>query len=71
MAANYDNEKASATGFDNVAVGEKDAVRGHSIISLKEESLEHAYDGENQEHAESFWQAVKDHPMACAWAFSK
>lgn len=60
---------AEKTGFDQQVDYEKDAVRAHSTISMKEEVMEIAYDGENKEHQETFWDAVKGNPMACMWAF--
>lgn len=29
-----------------------------------------AYDGENYEHSQGLWSAVKSHPMAAFWAFT-
>ena len=29
-----------------------------------------AYDGENYEHSQGLWAAVKSHPMAAFWAFT-
>lgn len=31
--------------------------------------MNEAFEGENREHDESIWAAVKSHPMACLWAF--
>jgi hypothetical protein len=31
--------------------------------------MNNAYEAENREHEMGLWEAVKDHPMACFWAF--
>lgn len=31
--------------------------------------MNNAVDAENREHEMGLWEAVKDHPMACFWAF--
>ncbi|GAM91214.1 hypothetical protein ANO11243_092610 [Dothideomycetidae sp. 11243] len=33
------------------------------------EFMNDAFDGENHEHSQTTWAAVKAHPMACMWAF--
>lgn len=41
----------------------------HSEVLVDKELMTNAFDGENREHEETVWQAVKSHPMACFWAF--
>jgi MFS transporter, SP family, general alpha glucoside:H+ symporter len=41
----------------------------HSEVLVDKDLMLHAYEGENAEHEEGLWQAAKDHPMACLWAF--
>lgn len=40
----------------------------HEVLSEKE-LLAASYEAENREHEMGLWEAVKDHPMACFWAF--
>ncbi|KAF2153692.1 general substrate transporter [Myriangium duriaei CBS 260.36] len=53
-----------------------DQVKGHHADVLHDEVLNSAelmndaFDGENHEHGQTAWQAAKQHPMACLWAFT-
>ncbi|KAL9097842.1 MAG: hypothetical protein Q9165_000168 [Trypethelium subeluteriae] len=40
-----------------------------SEILVNRDLMSNAFDGENREHETGTWQAVKEHPMACFWAF--
>ncbi|KXH26311.1 hypothetical protein CSIM01_03689 [Colletotrichum simmondsii] len=59
---------------DNVFVDEKvgDAhhidAAGNKTLS-DADLMNDAFDGENEEHNQGLWQAVKTHPKACFWAF--
>lgn len=42
----------------------------HDEVLTNELTMNDAFDGENYEHNQTFWQAVKAHPKACFWAFT-
>lgn len=42
---------------------------GHSGVVINPDLMNDAVDGENREHEEGLWAAVKSHPWACLWAF--
>ena len=46
---------------------EKDVY--HSEVLVDKDLMNDAFQGENKEHEQSMWQAVKTHKMACFWAF--
>lgn len=46
---------------------EKDVY--HSEVLVDKDLMNDAFQGENEEHEQSMWQAVKTHKMACFWAF--
>lgn len=52
-------------------MGEKQAVVGHDeLVSSSDPSLmNEAFDGEHMEHQTTAWEAMKQHPAACFWAF--
>lgn len=59
---------------DNVFVDEKvgdahhiDAAGNKTLADA--DLMNDAFDGENEEHNQGLWQAVKTHPKACFWAF--
>ncbi|KAA8618748.1 AraJ Arabinose efflux permease [Pyrenophora tritici-repentis] len=41
----------------------------HADILVDKELMTDAQNAENREHEMTLWEAVKDHPMACFWAF--
>ena len=41
----------------------------HSEVLVDKDLMSDAFQGENNEHEMSMWQAVKSHKMACFWAF--
>ena len=41
----------------------------HSDVLGNKGLMEDAVDGENREHAQTLWEAAKEHPKACVWAF--
>jgi len=45
------------------------SVGQHSEILVDKELMTDAQNAENREHEMTLWEAVKDHPMACFWAF--
>jgi SP family general alpha glucoside:H+ symporter-like MFS transporter len=60
------NEKHDAT-LD--AELNKEGVQHHETLSDKD-LMANAFEAENREHEMGLWEAVKDHPMACFWAFT-
>lgn len=46
---------------------EKDTLR--SEILVNKDLMTDAFQGEDSEHNQTLWQAVKSHKMACFWAF--
>ena len=46
---------------------EKDTL--HSEILVNKDLMTDAFQGEDAEHDQTLWQAVKSHKMACFWAF--
>ncbi|KAK2740267.1 maltose permease [Colletotrichum kahawae] len=41
----------------------------NSKVLADSDLMNDAFDGENQEHQQGLWEAVKSHPKACFWAF--
>lgn len=41
----------------------------HSKVLGDELAMNDAFEGENAEHEQTLWSAVKSHPKACFWAF--
>jgi len=41
----------------------------HSEVLEDKGLMNEAFQGENAEHEMTLWQAAKNHPMACMWAF--
>ncbi|KAH7084589.1 maltose permease MAL61 [Paraphoma chrysanthemicola] len=69
MSLNPDS-KHDAVHQDNInpPVNEKTIHNQPAILSDKD-LMNNAYEAENREHEMGLWEAVKDHPMACFWAF--
>ncbi|KAJ5682093.1 uncharacterized protein N7477_002033 [Penicillium maclennaniae] len=42
----------------------------HSEVLVNADLMNDAFDGENREHQMGVWQAAKQHPWACFWAFT-
>ncbi|KAJ6104766.1 hypothetical protein N7523_011086 [Penicillium sp. IBT 18751x] len=42
----------------------------HSEVLVNSDLMNDAFDGENREHQMGVWQAAKQHPWACFWAFT-
>ena len=40
-----------------------------SAILVNQDLMISAFDGENREHEMGLWESIKEHPMACFWAF--
>ena len=47
----------------------REKVVHDSTVLVDSDLMTSAFDGENAEHEETVWQAVKSHPTACFWAF--
>lgn len=45
------------------------SITQQSEILVDKELMTDAQNAENREHEMTLWEAVKDHPMACFWAF--
>jgi SP family general alpha glucoside:H+ symporter-like MFS transporter len=49
-------------------------LKKHSVMQsdvlIDPNLMSSAYDGENYEHSQGLWTAVKSHPMAAFWAFT-
>ncbi|KAI9662970.1 MAG: hypothetical protein M1821_008017 [Bathelium mastoideum] len=64
------NEKHGTTEVDMV---DKDVLQEKNIhnseVLVDQDLMTSAFDGENREHEMGLWEAVKQHPMACFWAF--
>lgn len=41
----------------------------HSEILVNADLMNDAIQGENRDHEMGMWEAVKNYPMACLWAF--
>ncbi|KAJ4369830.1 hypothetical protein N0V83_005594 [Neocucurbitaria cava] len=65
------DSKHDATHVDHAADPEKiHEQRGHQPgIFTDKDLMTNAFEAENREHEMTLWAAVKDHPMACFWAF--
>lgn len=61
--------KKDASQFDKVdtEIQEKN-VHPNEVLSDKD-LMTDAFEAEKREHEMGLWEAVKDHPMACFWAF--
>jgi SP family general alpha glucoside:H+ symporter-like MFS transporter len=61
--------KNEVTHVDNVdhAMQEKDF--GHPEVLSEKDIMDNAFEAEKREHDMGLWEAVKDHPVACFWAF--
>lgn len=61
----------SESPISSKEMGEKQAAVGHDeLVSSSDPSLmNEAFDGEHIEHQTTAWEAVKQHPWACFWAF--
>jgi SP family general alpha glucoside:H+ symporter-like MFS transporter len=62
------DSKHDPTHVDNEKIGEKDAHHQAEVLDDKDLMVD-AFAAENREHEMTLWEAVKDHPMACFWAF--
>lgn len=54
---------------DHHEVAYKEKAVHDSDVLVNQDLMSNAFDGENREHEETLWHAVKTHPMACFWAF--
>lgn len=61
MSSNIKDEKRDPEFLEQ-------GVIHHEALSEKE-IMNASYDAENREHEMGIWEAVKDHPWACFWAF--
>lgn len=59
----------SATAEDVDVKELKEHNAYNSDVLVDKDLMVGAYDAENKEHEQTFWQAIKSHPMACLWAF--
>lgn len=41
----------------------------HAEVLKEPEMMAGAYEAENREHQQGLWNAIKENPMACFWAF--
>ena len=61
------------TKYDEKATGDvmrEKSIGGHHAEILENKDLmTDAQNAEAREHEMGLWEAVKDHPMACFWAF--
>jgi MFS transporter, SP family, general alpha glucoside:H+ symporter len=62
-----ESRDAHNSGSDVEDLKEKDVY--HTEVLTSSELMHEAFAGENREHEQGIWQATKDHPMACFWAF--
>jgi SP family general alpha glucoside:H+ symporter-like MFS transporter len=62
--------KHNATHVDAVGddIREKDYHHQAEVLDDKE-LMTDAQNAETRDHEMTMWQAIKDHPMACFWAF--
>ncbi|KAK1998620.1 alpha glucoside transporter [Colletotrichum falcatum] len=59
-------------GTDHVEEKHADVYRGNASNSkalADADFMNDAFDGENEEHKQDLWKAIKTHPKACLWAF--
>ena len=48
---------------------EKNDNAVHSEVLVNPDFMNDAFQGENREHEMGLWEAAKNYPMACMWAF--
>jgi SP family general alpha glucoside:H+ symporter-like MFS transporter len=63
--------KHDVTYVDRVdpEIQEKHAHQSKQEVMADKELMSDAFNAETREHEMGLWEAVKDHPMACFWAF--
>lgn len=61
--------KHDVTHVDTVGDGVKEKTVHQSEVLADKDVMTDAQNAENREHEMGLWEAVKDHPMACFWAF--
>ena len=61
--------KNETTHVDNVDHVTQEKDIGHPEVLSEKDIMENAFEAENREHQMGLWEAVKDHPVACFWAF--
>ena len=64
--------RSGSLGSEKVAP-DINELRHHSIhqseVLVDKNLMSDAFQGENREHEMGVWEAVKNYPMACLWAF--
>ncbi|KAK1984433.1 hypothetical protein LZ30DRAFT_557997, partial [Colletotrichum cereale] len=58
-----------ADQFDEKHVGADHADAANPKVLANTAFMKDAFDGENEEHEQGWWEAAKTHPKACFWAF--
>jgi SP family general alpha glucoside:H+ symporter-like MFS transporter len=64
-----DHPKNETIHVDNVDHVMQEKNVGHPQVLSEKDIMENAFEAENREHDMGLWEAVKDHPVACFWAF--
>lgn len=68
MSGLADSKYDEKSGVDE-AMREKSIGGHHAEILENKELMTDAQNAETREHEMGLWEAVKDHPAACFWAF--
>lgn len=54
--------------------GDIESLKAHNLehaeVLVDKDLMNDAFEGENREHEMGMWEAAKQHPMACFWAFT-
>ena len=59
---------SASTGPDHGGIAEKNIPADTQVLQDKDRMTD-AQNAEKREHDMSLWEAAKNHPMACFWAF--
>lgn len=62
-------EPKDAAHVDEKQDGAQHIDAANSKVLADSDLMNDAFDGENEEHKQGLWDAVKTHPKACFWAF--
>jgi SP family general alpha glucoside:H+ symporter-like MFS transporter len=62
-------QKNDATHIDVVDPEIHEKGVNHPEVLSDKDLMDNAFEAENREHEMGMWEAFKDHPVACFWAF--
>lgn len=69
VSPNDGNEPHRVNSKNDDVELEKSELATNPQVLGDDDLMNEAFQGENEEHEETLWGAVKTHPKACFWAF--